>query len=178
MKFKGLEIGIPTLLQVEIYIAEKGFYISAEEFYEKYSKRGWLTLKGEPIKSLEATIDSFNGSEMQKNSPKKLKEKKRKRKHIEKTQRIALEKIFIENKKNHNTIHKYIPYEEQLRDKRWHIFRSAALEYYHRRCACCGSKENLQVHHIRYKKERYAWEYNFNDVVVLCKDCHKKEHEL
>ena len=78
MTFKGLEIGIPTLQQIEIYIAEKGFYFSPEEFYEHYSKRNWLTLKGTPIKRLEAAIDSFNGSKILRETKKHPERRKKK----------------------------------------------------------------------------------------------------
>lgn len=179
MKFKGFEIEIPTLLQVEIYVAEKGYYFSPKEFYDIYSKRGWLTLKGKPIKSLEATIDSFNSTKMiERLPPEERNRRSKKQRRIDKLRKINEEKIYGEIKKKRVIEHKDIKYSEQLKDKRWKIFRSAALAYYHNRCVCCGSKENLQVHHMKYRKGRYAWEYNFDDVVVLCRDCHRKEHDL
>jgi 5-methylcytosine-specific restriction endonuclease McrA len=45
-------------------------------------------------------------------------------------------------------------------------------------CQCCGSTENLHVHHIssyKHDKERRADTHNG---IVLCKDCHSQFHSL
>ena len=45
-------------------------------------------------------------------------------------------------------------------------------------CQCCGSTENLHVHHIssyKYDKEKRADTHNG---IVLCKDCHSQFHSL
>ena len=45
-------------------------------------------------------------------------------------------------------------------------------------CQCCGSTEDLHVHHIssyKYDKEKRADTYNG---IVLCKDCHSQFHSL
>lgn len=71
---------------------------------------------------------------------------------------------------------KSYPYKKQLKDKRWFAFRKKVFSA--RGCACesCGSKEHLQVHHIKYRNYKYAWEYPIKDVRVLCRRCHAKEH--
>lgn len=40
-------------------------------------------------------------------------------------------------------------------------------------CEECGSKQSLNVHHINYKSVGNEGQ---EDVKVLCKECHKKEH--
>lgn len=43
-------------------------------------------------------------------------------------------------------------------------------------CAICGSKDNLTVHHIKKVKTHEHLAYNYNNMVVLCKECHTKQH--
>lgn len=43
---------IPTLTEVQIYFNQKGFEKKdAEEFFNYFKKKKWLTLKGKPIKN-------------------------------------------------------------------------------------------------------------------------------
>ena len=42
-------------------------------------------------------------------------------------------------------------------------------------CAECGSKKNLTIHHIKSKYLKGTNERN--NLMVLCKDCHKKIHD-
>lgn len=45
-------------------------------------------------------------------------------------------------------------------------------------CAQCNNKdETLHVHHKQYIKGRSAWEYDDEELVVLCESCHQREHE-
>lgn len=44
------------------------------------------------------------------------------------------------------------------------------------KCQLCGSKYNLNVHHMKYEKDKKAWEYSTAVLITLCKDCHKKVH--
>lgn len=62
MTYKGKEIKEPTIEMISEYISKMGFGFSANEFIEYYSKRNWLTRKGQPIKTLESAINSYNGS--------------------------------------------------------------------------------------------------------------------
>ena len=46
-------------------------------------------------------------------------------------------------------------------------------------CEWCGASEDqLQVHHIRYYKDRKVWEYSNDELLLLCGDCHKKAHAM
>lgn len=40
-------------------------------------------------------------------------------------------------------------------------------------CEHCGSKNKLQVHHVRYK---YIFNVTLKDLLTLCDPCHRKEH--
>ncbi len=64
-------------------------------------------------------------------------------------------------------------YQKYLLSSHWKEFRAKALEYYGNKCADCGSKDKLEVHHETY--ERLGRE-ELGDVIVLCHDCHEKWH--
>lgn len=66
-------------------------------------------------------------------------------------------------------------YEEQLKDPRWIKLRNAVVED---DCRYCGSKEALQVHHIKYEAGKMAWEYPFSNFITLCRRCHEMQHGI
>ena len=50
------------------------------------------------------------------------------------------------------------------------------------KCAYCGSKSKLNVHHKYYNlypngKHVNAWDYPDDALITLCESCHKKVHE-
>ena len=69
-------------------------------------------------------------------------------------------------------------YEHLLKDERWKLFRLRVMS--ERGCSCeyCGSTETIQIHHTKYVKGRLPWEYDINDMRVLCKKCHQRIHHL
>lgn len=71
---------------------------------------------------------------------------------------------------------RYIPYQNQLLDKRWLKKREQVFKLKGRKCSVCGTIHNLQIHHLRYLDNKYAWEYKMKDLVVLCDSCHKRKH--
>lgn len=53
------------------------------------------------------------------------------------------------------------------RERRIKVTYRAVFEKYDNKCALCGSKDNLQVHHLNGKiKEQDG------DLLLVCKDCH------
>ena len=36
--------------------------------------------------------------------------------------------------------------------------------------------KTLNVHHVIYDSKRQLWDYDFNELIVLCEDCHKNWH--
>lgn len=68
-------------------------------------------------------------------------------------------------------------YAAQLADERWHSFVASILRHT-KHCECCRrTGVVLQVHHIFYDFRRKLWEYNRDEVSVLCATCHKEIHE-
>ena len=60
-------------------------------------------------------------------------------------------------------------YRAYMRSEAWKIKRRLVLQKFGYRCAACGSKSRLEVHHLSY--------INFtrellSDLIPLCKGCH------
>lgn len=69
-------------------------------------------------------------------------------------------------------------YQEQLEDIRWTMFRTFVFVVRGQKCEQCGSTHYLNLHHVKYIPGRKAWEYNCNEVRVLCQECHEKIHNI
>lgn len=66
-------------------------------------------------------------------------------------------------------------YKEYLQSEWWKKKKFKKLKSVGFRCQQCSAKRELQTHHLHYKslgRER------LEDLRVLCKACHYKEHEL
>ena len=69
-------------------------------------------------------------------------------------------------------------YFEKLKDPRWQRKRLEALEASEWKCQICYDEEStLHVHHKQYFKEREPWEYDIDQLAVLCESCHEVQHE-
>lgn len=60
MKYKGITITEPSLEMFEEFIQETNLPIVAEEVYNHYKKRNWLTKKGTKAKSVEVLCNAWN----------------------------------------------------------------------------------------------------------------------
>lgn len=195
MTFQGDTIlGKPKLALLEIYIAEKGLYCDPQECYDFWESKDWKTRKGIEIQSLEKAVDVYNAiavqKDMKKNAKKlgytKLKknDKKRAKRQIRKSLLRGVKTIDdLIIKEQQEPIKpqkekKFVPYSEQLTDKKWLAFRKFVFAVRGNKCEKCGRTKYLQVHHPKYKSGRKAWEYTCNEVVVLCKKCHEKVHNI
>jgi len=72
MKYKGIEIGLPTLEQIEDCCREQKLHVPAIEVYHYYTKKNWLTGKHKPVKTLESACAAVNGAflkRLHKNEP-------------------------------------------------------------------------------------------------------------
>jgi len=59
----------------------------------------------------------------------------------------------------------------------WRKFRFQALERAQWRCQICGtSQSSLHVHHKRYIPHRLPWQYNSDQIEVLCAFHHRARH--
>jgi 5-methylcytosine-specific restriction endonuclease McrA len=102
--------------------------------------------------------------------------------HKNKTTMVIFD--FFNNKKEEINQNAEQIYQNKLKDKRWKIKREIILKMRKYRCEICKSKENLQIHHRKYifnmSKNKFVdpWEYEEDDLLVLCESCHKRGHEL
>lgn len=95
---------------------------------------------------------------------------------LNKKKRLKEDKPIKEVKEKKRYKKKFIPYHDQLIDKRWLKKREQVFKLKGRKCSVCGSTHNLQIHHLRYFNDKYAWEYKMKELVVLCESCHKRKH--
>ena len=69
-------------------------------------------------------------------------------------------------------------YNRLLEDKRWKEFRLKVLSERGNKCECCGGTDILQIHHTFYIRGKMPWEYDINDMRVLCRTCHQRIHNI
>jgi hypothetical protein len=68
-------------------------------------------------------------------------------------------------------------YRKLLTDPRWKVKRLIILARDKNQCTECGGIENLQVHHKIYDADCPPWESQDEDLITICKDCHKDWHK-
>lgn len=69
-------------------------------------------------------------------------------------------------------------YSRLLEDERWKEFRLKVMSERGNKCECCGGTHILQIHHTFYISGKMPWEYEINDMRVLCKKCHQRIHNI
>jgi hypothetical protein len=76
-----------------------------------------------------------------------------------------------------NTSGKDSKYKALLQLPQWQKKRLEVLEAAGWKCSECGAEDRqLQIHHKRYIAGAKPWEYESDDLAVLCDRCHEKEH--
>ena len=68
-----------------------------------------------------------------------------------------------------------IQYHKFLKSPYWLEVRDLVLDRDNYTCQSCGIKTNLQVHHLTYQHHRDEKNY-LEDLITLCKCCHKNKH--
>lgn len=69
-------------------------------------------------------------------------------------------------------------YYEKLKDPRWQKKRLEILQEHDFTCDICYDYEStLHVHHKEYFKGKEPWEYDNNQLSVLCESCHEDNHD-
>ena len=63
-----------------------------------------------------------------------------------------------------------------LKSAKWKKKRIQALDYHGAACACCGSTNLVQVHHISY--QNYPGNEKMTDLIPLCRHHHQLVHKL
>lgn len=74
------------------------------------------------------------------------------------------------------TIHSTAELYGMFLDSRWWWDLSLRKRRGIRKCEKCGSRFDLQCHHIRYPENWF--DTRLEDLVVLCRVCHEKEHGI
>jgi len=70
-------------------------------------------------------------------------------------------------------------YVEQLKSPKWQKKRLEIFERDEFACQSCGdTEEQLQIHHITYRKNKKIWECENSDLLTLCAGCHKEITEI
>lgn len=155
MTYNKIEIGIPTIEQVQECTKRLGYTYNAYDCYAYFKSKDWKTKQGKDFTSLEFACTVYNAVCIYKKQKSKVDE-------------TNFKSLSYEGS----------PYKEQLLDKRWRLFREFAIVARGGRCENCGSKKNLVIHHPRYINGYNAWDYSVRDVVCLCDTCHKNIHNL
>jgi hypothetical protein len=66
-------------------------------------------------------------------------------------------------------------YAEKLKDPRWQQKRLQIMGRDGFTCLSCGdSDKELHVHHLAYRSGTDVWDYDNDELITLCKDCHKE----
>lgn len=69
---------------------------------------------------------------------------------------------------------KSMPYDKYLETEHWKHFRNEALKWAGHKCQLCNKEDTtLVIHHKTYENRGRE---TFNDVIVLCENCHKLIH--
>ena len=140
---------------VKRYVKEK------EGIDKKYLKQG-NSFFGERI------FDYFDD-----NYKKKLEEEKTRVKEEKERPKEVL-KYKIEGYEELLETFSKMPYKEYLLTEHWKHFRKEALKFYGYKCQLCNEKnKELCVHHKTYENKGRE---TFNDITVLCEECHKLVH--
>ena len=70
----------------------------------------------------------------------------------------------------------HMPYEDFLKTPYWKAISDYVKERDSYRCGKCGAQKRLQVHHLSYQHHGDEL-HNMNELVTLCRKCHKETHE-
>lgn len=154
MKFNGKEIGDkPSLELLTQCIWKMKLNISSQKMLKRYDNNGWTGSKGYHIENLDRLIAGVN-----KNCPDLMRDEKELREE----------------------------YAILLQCEEWKQFVKKVNEHYKNQCQKCHNKERLEVHHPKYyHKHNYRdipaklpWEYDIDEVMLLCHECHEIEHKV
>jgi 5-methylcytosine-specific restriction endonuclease McrA len=81
---------------------------------------------------------------------------------------------IMEDKKAKIKTLRALPYADYLKTPEWAKTRDATLRRARYRCQLCNTNRHLNVHHRSYES---LGDENWNDLIVLCQECHKTFHD-
>ena len=69
-------------------------------------------------------------------------------------------------------------YDEYIASEEWYEKRQEVFAKQGYECKICGSIDNLRVHHLNYDNLFHEEDNQYDDLIVLCDDCHKQLHSF
>ena len=60
-----------------------------------------------------------------------------------------------------------------LKSNHWKKLKKQLFKERGKKCEKCGSKRKIHCHHIRYG---FIYDITIKDLLIVCKQCHKKIH--
>ncbi len=66
-------------------------------------------------------------------------------------------------------------YRKVIVSKAWYVFRDRLFKERGKVCEECGSLEEMNVHHKNYIMKDF---FNPDNLIILCRPCHKKIHNI
>ena len=66
-------------------------------------------------------------------------------------------------------------YSEYMKSERWQKVRARRIFKDRGMCFVCGSRHNLEVHHLHYRR---LGREKLEDLITLCKTHHRMYHEI
>lgn len=67
----------------------------------------------------------------------------------------------------------YTKYKDYLKSKEWTEMKIDLIQNRGSKCENCGKKGNVDVHHLTYER---LYKEDPEDLMLLCRSCHSKEH--
>lgn len=89
--------------------------------------------------------------------------------------KVAQGKKSAKNRKRNYKRNWKKKYKKYLLSNEWAQLKIDLFEYRGKECEKCGETKYLQVHHLSYKN---IFHEEPEDLMILCKYCHKKEHNI
>lgn len=72
-----------------------------------------------------------------------------------------------------------LTYAEKLQDPRWQKKRLEVMKMAAFKCADCGADDKpLHVHHRAYARGKEPWDYDDDNFVCVCRDCHGERERV
>lgn len=71
--------------------------------------------------------------------------------------------------------YQYVDYHTYIKSEKWASKRKKIFKRAGYKCENCNSKDDLQVHHLTYKR---LGRERLNDLTALCSNCHSKAHKI
>lgn len=154
-----------TLEEIDKYLHSRSmpFDATLDQILEYWGKKNWLTTKGEKVATVSAAVNVVNSFVIQQKRKKGV---------------VDFDKVYQRKNEESEWVNKKDPYYNQLSMDQWKAYREFIFSVRGKKCEVCGKPNKLNIHHKEYIKNRFAWEYLPNEVMVLCCDCHRYIHKI